>query len=253
MSWLSSLGKPVSTKVPTPRPAEFVTVLRTGGALGAAGVQGVELRFEAWAGDEIAASELIGEVVASVALAGGAQLAAGVWCTAVQHGPGPRNDPDDQSGQARYSWSATLWVRPGGPPAAVAGESVEWDLLQALRTQLTGKGISPVLVGDITSRAPSAVVGLWPYPLSVTDTGAATTGIQVRIRREVAADGTGLGDLARTRDAVEDALRLRQQRIGSVLVMSMWRQSSSGPFDEGAGLLEVRDNYHVLHMRRALR
>lgn len=105
------LDVPVSRTVPNPRPASFVTVLRTGGAAAdAAVVDGAQLTFEAWASDHPSAHDLAQLVRAHVrAMAG--QVIDGTAVYRVEEFSGPQDLPDPESTQPRWTFTALVHVR----------------------------------------------------------------------------------------------------------------------------------------------
>ena len=102
------LTEPVSTKVPDPRPATFVTIFRTGGGPNGLVTDNPLLAYEAWAATEIAASNLaarVGAYLRAVDVVDGTQFYGPVTVT------GPINLPDPASGQARYTGFVSVGVR----------------------------------------------------------------------------------------------------------------------------------------------
>lgn len=106
------LTPPVTRTIPDPRPATFVTVIRTGGTVSAASplIDEVQLTFESWAATHPAAHDLAQLVRANVmAMAG--QVIDGVSVYRVEEFAGPQDLPDPQSTQARWTSTAVVHVR----------------------------------------------------------------------------------------------------------------------------------------------
>lgn len=102
---------PVGTRVPSPRPASFVVVIRTGGVSPDIVTDGAQLSLEGWAGTASGARALCERVRATVkAMRGG--VFSGVPIYAVQEVAGPANLPDPESSHERYT--CTLIVRMRG-------------------------------------------------------------------------------------------------------------------------------------------
>lgn len=97
----------VGTKVPDPRPASFVRVWRTGGAAVNRILDRPFITVQAWAADEVAASELARKCRQAL-FDGytGMPLVRGVVETA-----GPYSDPDPSTGIPRYSFTHQLSIR----------------------------------------------------------------------------------------------------------------------------------------------
>lgn len=101
----------VSSKVPTPRPAEFVTVRRSGGPWATRVSDQPQLTFECWAASDIDAYALAGEVsTLMVALADGANRSGVVVYDYVEFS-GPAYLPDPDSEQDRVTWTCSLHTR----------------------------------------------------------------------------------------------------------------------------------------------
>jgi len=102
------LTEPMSTKVPSPRPATFGTIRRVGGSTTGLVVDEALISYEAWAGTESEAQDLAQRMRAylrAVDSFGGFQF----------YGPrnptGPVNLPDPASGRARYTGLVSVGVR----------------------------------------------------------------------------------------------------------------------------------------------
>lgn len=102
---------PVVGVIPDPRPAEFVRVIRAGGA-GVSGrvIDSAFVLVEAWAGSDARSGELAGRVRAIVhAMAG--EVIAGATVYEVVENAGPANLPDPDSHQARHTMTFAISVR----------------------------------------------------------------------------------------------------------------------------------------------
>ena len=101
------VSAPVSTKIPKPRPATFVRVRRTGGAAVNRVLERVQLTFEAWAPDEVAAANLAGAVRGHILN----HYTGMVLVRGVEEISGPYSDPDPTTGIPRYTFTVALSVR----------------------------------------------------------------------------------------------------------------------------------------------
>jgi hypothetical protein len=102
------LAEPVSTKVPSPRPATFVRIIRTGGFTTGLVTDEALITFEAWAATEPAAQDLAQRVRAylrAVDVVDGVQFYGPINPT------GPVNLPDPATQQARYTGLVSVGVR----------------------------------------------------------------------------------------------------------------------------------------------
>lgn len=107
-SWLPGrLGVPCSTKVPDPRPSEFVTVERTGGPY-SLGKDEPYLAVQAWAATEAGAYTLVLAARDAIALMAREEIpqVCSVTVGSIYEFP----DPDGR--QARYQLDAYLVTRP---------------------------------------------------------------------------------------------------------------------------------------------
>lgn len=98
----------ISTKIPNPRPPQFVRAWRTGGAAMNRVLERAQITIQAWDdSDDVAASDLIAECRTHI-LNGytGMPLVRGV-----EEISGPYWDPDPTSGVPRYSFTVSLMVR----------------------------------------------------------------------------------------------------------------------------------------------
>lgn len=101
---------PVGTRVPNPRPAEFVRVVQSGGdRLNIVQVRPT-LLVEGWASTESAARSLT-ELARGLIRSMPGQQIAGVMVYRVDELGGPSNLPDPDSAQARYTLTLSLLVR----------------------------------------------------------------------------------------------------------------------------------------------
>lgn len=102
------LDEPVHTKVPSPRPATFVRIMRTGGTATGLVTDEALIAYEAWAATEPAAQELAQRVRAYIRAV---DVVAGVQFYGPINPTGPVNLPDPASGQARYTGLVSVGVR----------------------------------------------------------------------------------------------------------------------------------------------
>lgn len=100
----------VSTKVPNPRPAEFVRVIRTGGPQLNLVQDQPTLVVEAWAATESAAASLA-ELARALLKSTAGQQVGGVMVYRVDEIGGPQNLPDPDSAQARYVFTLSILLR----------------------------------------------------------------------------------------------------------------------------------------------
>lgn len=108
----AALTPPVSSKVPTTRPAEFVTVRRTGGPMATRVSDQPQLTVECWAADDIRAYDLANEVRALLrAMADGTKRATNTVVYKYQEFSGPAYLPDPNSEQDRVTWTCSLHAR----------------------------------------------------------------------------------------------------------------------------------------------
>lgn len=115
-SWLAEnlpvqgFSVPVGTRVPDPRPAAFVRVLRTGGPQDTPVTDWAQLTVEAWANDEAEAADLAAMCRALLMSTPG-HVVAGTPVCGYQEFTGPQNMPDPTSAQPRYSFTIRLRLR----------------------------------------------------------------------------------------------------------------------------------------------
>lgn len=97
----------VYTKVPATRPAKFVRVWRTGGAATNRVLERPLITVQAWAGNSVDASALLGDCREAL-LHDGFDM---TLVRAVEEVTGPYFDPDPSTGADRYSLTVQLSVR----------------------------------------------------------------------------------------------------------------------------------------------
>jgi hypothetical protein len=95
-------GKKMATRVPNPRPNEWLRILRTGGARENRFVDRPQITLEGWAQNEDDAARLLNDARAWLNAADGQIFG-------VEEVGGPANLPDPTTAQIRYTM--TLWVR----------------------------------------------------------------------------------------------------------------------------------------------
>lgn len=111
-----AVAVPVSTRVPSPRPGEFVRVLRTGGVRGGVLIlDNPTVTLEAWAQTETAAEALI-QLVRGLVNSLPGQMVDGTTFYRVAEFSGPGNLPDPESAQIRYTYSASILLRGSALP-----------------------------------------------------------------------------------------------------------------------------------------
>lgn len=100
----------VSTKVPNPRPSEFVRVIRAGGPQLNLVQDRPTLIVEAWAATESAAASLA-ELSRALIKSTAGTVIGGVTVYRVDELGGPNNNPDPDSAQARYTVTLSMLLR----------------------------------------------------------------------------------------------------------------------------------------------
>lgn len=100
---------PVSTRVPTSRPAQFVRILRTGGARHSLVTDAAQITVESWATSEPAAASLAQLVRALLGSAPGRVAAVVVY--RVTEFSGPANSPDPETETPRYVQTFEIHLR----------------------------------------------------------------------------------------------------------------------------------------------
>lgn len=106
----AALPQPVSTRVPSPRPASFVRVLRTGGPRATRVSDAAQITIEAFGNLESVAADLIREARALIDDLRG-KTVAGVVVYRVEELGGPANLPDPTTDQHRYTFTAVVHTR----------------------------------------------------------------------------------------------------------------------------------------------
>jgi len=96
IAYLREMGFNAYANVPATRPAEFVTVERTGGAADAIALDRPTVAIQAWSASRLSASVLIGNVIAAMKAFSEKPSVAKVSCNAMY------NFPDTESGTNRY-------------------------------------------------------------------------------------------------------------------------------------------------------
>lgn len=106
-----ALTSPVSRTVPNPRPASFVTVLRTGGAVDPLPLtEGAQLTIEAWSTSAPNAYLLASDARLALHQMAGT-VVDGVAVYRVEEAAGPQDLPDPESTQARYTFTVIVHLR----------------------------------------------------------------------------------------------------------------------------------------------
>lgn len=95
----------VATKVPDPRPAALVRVMRTGGPRRAVNIEAAQITVQTWAGTEVAAAELAQRVRG---LIHAAESFGTVEVLKVDEFSGPQNLPDPLTALPRYSFTMSI-------------------------------------------------------------------------------------------------------------------------------------------------
>lgn len=95
-------GVRIATRVPNPRPASWLRIMRTGGPRESRFVDRPQITLEGWGPDENTAGQLLEDARAWLNAAGGRIFG-------VEEIGGPANLPDPTTAQIRYTM--TLWVR----------------------------------------------------------------------------------------------------------------------------------------------
>lgn len=104
-------GVKASTKVPTPRPTEFVRVLLIGGYDPTLVTQVCRFAVECWAGGEVRASRLARVVAAELKAAVRDGVVGSATVGHMSTISGPQNLPDPSSSQVRYTATYELHFR----------------------------------------------------------------------------------------------------------------------------------------------
>lgn len=106
----SSLGVTIVRKIPSPRPAEFVLVRRTGGVRLNLVTDGAQIVLESWAGSSTRCHE-IAQAARQALRAGRGAVVAGTVVGPVDELSGPGDLPDPTSDQPRVRQTFTVGVR----------------------------------------------------------------------------------------------------------------------------------------------
>lgn len=107
---LAGLGAPIATKVPTPRPPQFIRVLATGGALtDDYALSAPSVLIECWATSSDAAYALAGAAWERLRATVGAEIGPGLWVQDPRITL-PADFPDAQSGSPRWQFIFTPTV-----------------------------------------------------------------------------------------------------------------------------------------------
>ena len=106
----AALSEPVRSRVPNPRPATFVRVIRTGGPRRNIVTDQPTLTVESWASTCEAASDLAQRARQALHNLVGTQVD-GVPIYRVDEASGPADLPDPLSDQARYSQTFSVALR----------------------------------------------------------------------------------------------------------------------------------------------
>lgn len=106
---LRSIVAMAGTKTPSPRPARFVKVTRTGGARKNLKVDSPQVTFECWDADEPAAANLARVSRALVGAMAG-RIINGATIIKCDEFSGPKSFPDPDTSQSRYQFSVYLDV-----------------------------------------------------------------------------------------------------------------------------------------------
>jgi hypothetical protein len=101
----------VASKVPNPRPARFLQVMRTGGTRRDLVTDRAQILVMASSNDEADAVSLLGWARAHINAAGYAGVMGAATCSDVNEFSGPVNFPDPNSGQYRYRASFEIDLR----------------------------------------------------------------------------------------------------------------------------------------------
>jgi hypothetical protein len=103
-------GVPCGTRVPDPRPAAFVRVLRTGGPPDTEVTDLAQLTIEAWSDDEGNAQDIAQVCRALLRAAVGSKVNGATVC-GYEEMNGPQNLPDPTSAMSRYTFTVRYRLR----------------------------------------------------------------------------------------------------------------------------------------------
>ena len=105
------LDVPVSTRVPSVRPAKFVRLYLVGGTRSNLAQSRSLVFLECWAASETAAFDLAADTWQAIADADGSFLSDGVWLADGESGLStPVSNDDPESGTPRYTFTANVTV-----------------------------------------------------------------------------------------------------------------------------------------------
>ena len=107
-----SITAPVHARIPSPRPAAFVSVSRIGGIVTDLVLDAATISIDAWGQAEDYAAALAEEARRLINSAGGVYTAGHVNYT--QEIKGPTRMPDLESQQPRYTATYAIWIRGHG-------------------------------------------------------------------------------------------------------------------------------------------
>jgi hypothetical protein len=107
----AALTPPVSSNVPNPRPAEFVTVRRTGGPRASKVSDRPQVTVEAWSTDPESAHDLAQLCRSQVTAMADGTNRSGVIVYRVDEFAGPADLPDPDSRQSRFTFTLSVHSR----------------------------------------------------------------------------------------------------------------------------------------------
>jgi len=112
IGWLDAgLSVPVVKRVPSPRPAAFVAVLRSGGERRDVVVDDAILSVDCWADDDETVADLVSAVRARLFGLAGERFTDGTQVYRVDEVGGPADLPDPLSDSPRMRWTVRVQVR----------------------------------------------------------------------------------------------------------------------------------------------
>lgn len=112
VSYLAPAGFHVGTRVPNPRPAQFVKVTRTGGPAARMTISEPTLLVECWGATDALAWAVAAKVWPLCHVPHAVQVSPTVWASRIQ-ATEPVNFPDPTSGSSRYQFIVTPRVALG--------------------------------------------------------------------------------------------------------------------------------------------
>lgn len=108
----AALDVPVSHSVPSPRPASFATVQRTGGTAATHRItEDAQITVEAWAATHPAASDLAQLARYHIQTMQDTTTASGVRVYRIRDLTGPADLPDPESEQPRHTFTVLIQIR----------------------------------------------------------------------------------------------------------------------------------------------